>query len=118
MRIVHLIVLYVLLCCFVRLVVFVCLDIVLYTCVCVCVHVFCVLRCCFVFSDSDFHSTDPEERQRRAVFNTSVVEERGVVKINASCKYHFGLPAPTPPFPVLGSTSLIVLMVSVDVKKL
>ncbi|KAK7090869.1 filamin-C-like isoform X2 [Littorina saxatilis] len=37
--------------------------------------------------DSDFHSTDPEERQRRAVFNTSVVKEAGVVKINASCDW-------------------------------
>ncbi|KAL8625534.1 hypothetical protein ACOMHN_014623 [Nucella lapillus] len=37
--------------------------------------------------NSDFHSTDPEERQRRALFNTTVTRTDGVILINASCDW-------------------------------
>ncbi|PVD18513.1 hypothetical protein C0Q70_21062 [Pomacea canaliculata] len=35
------------------------------------------------FHDSDFHSTDPEERQRRAVFNTKVDYQRNTLSLVA-----------------------------------
>ncbi|XP_076453914.1 filamin-A-like [Babylonia areolata] len=37
--------------------------------------------------DSDFNSTDPEERQRRALFNTTVTYNKGVIVIKASCDW-------------------------------
>ncbi|XP_076435753.1 filamin-A-like [Babylonia areolata] len=37
--------------------------------------------------DSDFHSTDPEERRRQALFKTHVEEDGGVIRINASCDW-------------------------------
>ncbi|KAL8593939.1 hypothetical protein ACOMHN_021791 [Nucella lapillus] len=37
--------------------------------------------------DSDFHSTDPEERRRQALFKTSITEEGGEIKIHASCDW-------------------------------
>lgn len=37
--------------------------------------------------DSDFHTTDPEERQRIALFNTHVEKSGDVTKITASCDW-------------------------------
>ncbi|XP_041356835.1 filamin-C-like isoform X2 [Gigantopelta aegis] len=37
--------------------------------------------------DCDLHNIDPEERQRKAVFNTSMVQEDGQIKVKASCDW-------------------------------
>ncbi|XP_071084444.1 filamin-C-like [Haliotis cracherodii] len=37
--------------------------------------------------DSDFHSSDPEERQRKAVFTTTIEQENGLFKIKSSCDW-------------------------------
>jgi hypothetical protein len=36
--------------------------------------------------DSDFHTADPEERQRIALFNTHVERKEGMTKITATCQ--------------------------------